>query len=281
MATRRQQLSYRVMLMQAFLVAFLLGLASGKDLVVLGRHLWRQQTVTGAASGFTVESLISYAAALSVSTGGIREPLGKILLVSAVCYNVAYLFLPPAHSVKRLFDRMYINMERDMPPRDVVRRYKDSNELSPLFCVETSCTLVEVAWQAYYDPHRVNLADFVAPGRQDLSYLGLELVAYFIDEETETRAILCRGKDRLVLAFRGTARVENLLTDLKFHQVPLPQLRPAGREPIVINPPDAHSARYSFSVGNSNAHAEVMFRNSRSFTNSSSQRGGGGGGGSG
>lgn len=60
--------------------------------------------------------------------------------------------------------------------RDVVRRYKDSNELSPLFCVETSCTLVEVAWQAYYDPHRVNLSDFVAPGRQDLSYLGLELV---------------------------------------------------------------------------------------------------------
>lgn len=57
-----------------------------------------------------------------------------------------------------------------------MRRYKDSNELSPLFCVETSCTLVEVAWQAYYDPHRVNLADFVAPGRQDLSYLGLELV---------------------------------------------------------------------------------------------------------
>lgn len=60
--------------------------------------------------------------------------------------------------------------------REVVRRYKDSNELSPLFCVETSCTLVEVAWQAYYDPHRVNLSDFVAPGRQDLSYLGLELV---------------------------------------------------------------------------------------------------------
>ena len=42
--------------------------------------------------------------------------------------------------------------------------------------------------------------------------------AYFNDEETETRAILCRGKDRLVLAFRGTARVENLLTDLKLHQ---------------------------------------------------------------
>lgn len=58
----------------------------------------------------------------------------------------------------------------------MVRRYKDSQELSPLFCVETSCFLVEVAWQAYYDPHKVVLSDFVAPGRQDLSYLGLELV---------------------------------------------------------------------------------------------------------
>lgn len=35
---------------------------------------------------------------------------------------------------------------------------------------------MEVAWQAYYDPHKVDLSDFVAPGRQDLSYLGLELV---------------------------------------------------------------------------------------------------------
>lgn len=64
--------------------------------------------------------------------------------------------------------------------RDVVRRYKDSKELSPLFCLETSCLLVEVAWQAYYDPHRVNLADFIAPGRQELSYLGLSLVVSFL-----------------------------------------------------------------------------------------------------
>lgn len=63
--------------------------------------------------------MTSAAAGLSAWTGGIRQPLGKLILVSAVCYNVAYLFLPPTHSVKRLFDRMYINMERDMPPRCV------------------------------------------------------------------------------------------------------------------------------------------------------------------
>ena len=60
-----------------------------------------------------------------------------------------------------------------------MRRYKDSQELSPLFCVETSCFLVEVPWQAYYDPHKVDLSDFVAPGRQDLSYLGVELVVSY------------------------------------------------------------------------------------------------------
>lgn len=54
---------------------------------------------------------------LSAWTGGVRQPLGLLVLVSAVCFNMAYVFLPPTHSVKRLFDRMYINMERDMPPR--------------------------------------------------------------------------------------------------------------------------------------------------------------------
>ncbi|CAM9715678.1 unnamed protein product, partial [Hapterophycus canaliculatus] len=174
--TRRQQLSYRVMVMQGFVVAALFAATVGKDMFYLVEHLLRQQAVAGATTGFALESMVSEAAGLSAWTGGIREPLGKIILISAICYNLAYLFLPPTHSVKRLFDRMYINMERDMPPREVVRRYKDSKELSPLFCVESSCFLVEVAWQAYYDPHKVDLSDFIAPGRQDLSYLGLELV---------------------------------------------------------------------------------------------------------
>lgn len=69
-----------------------------------------------------------------------------------------------------------LNLYLSSVDREVVRRYKDSKELRPLFCVETSCLLVEVAWQAYYDPHHANLDDFIAPGLQDLSYLGLELV---------------------------------------------------------------------------------------------------------
>lgn len=61
--------------------------------------------------------MTSNATALSAWTAGVRQPLGLLFLISAVCFNLAYLFLPPTHSIKRRFDRMYINMERDMPPR--------------------------------------------------------------------------------------------------------------------------------------------------------------------
>lgn len=44
------------MLMQGFLVAILLGLAVGRDLTFLVRHLIRQQTVQGASSGFSLVS---------------------------------------------------------------------------------------------------------------------------------------------------------------------------------------------------------------------------------
>lgn len=77
------------------------------------RRLDDERLLVGCAQ----DALANEASWLSTWSHGIREPLGKLLLVTAVCYNLAYLFLPPSHSVKRRFDRMYINMERDMPPR--------------------------------------------------------------------------------------------------------------------------------------------------------------------
>jgi hypothetical protein len=55
---------------------------------------------------------------------------------------------------------------------------------------------------ACYVYNSLKLDDLIAPGRQDLSYLGLQLVAYIYDEATETRVILCRGHDRLVSVTR-------------------------------------------------------------------------------
>lgn len=55
--TRRQQLSYRVMVMQGMLVAVLFGMSVGVDIFYLVGHLLRQQVVVGASTGFTLVSL--------------------------------------------------------------------------------------------------------------------------------------------------------------------------------------------------------------------------------
>lgn len=58
MATRRQQLTYRVMLMEGALVAILLGLELGVNVVIIVRGLLRQQTVAGATSGLTLVCVV-------------------------------------------------------------------------------------------------------------------------------------------------------------------------------------------------------------------------------
>lgn len=57
--TRRQQLSYRVMLVQGFLVAVLFAATVGVDVFYVVRHLLRQQAVPGASTGFTVVSVFN------------------------------------------------------------------------------------------------------------------------------------------------------------------------------------------------------------------------------
>lgn len=55
--TRRQQLSYRVMLVQGFLVAVLFGTTVAVDLFYVVGHLLRQEAVPGASTGFTMVNI--------------------------------------------------------------------------------------------------------------------------------------------------------------------------------------------------------------------------------
>jgi hypothetical protein len=246
MTTRRQQLAYRVMLSQAFLLVLLLGTGLGAQLVQLAAYVHSHTSV--AAIGTTWKGVLgSQASMFSSWARGFRTPLGELIFMSASVYALVYIFLPPRHSIHRKSARMYVSMEKDLPSRHLMRQLAHSHQLQPVFCLERACLLCEVAWQSYYDPHKLALDDIVAPGRQDLNYLGLELVegGYIYDEETEARVILCRGEDRLVLAFRGTATLNNLKTDISLKQLPLPQLRSSGSAPLVIKDPLAkHSSTY-------------------------------------
>merc|ERR1711988_1621238 len=42
-------------------------------------------------------------------------------------------------------------------------------------------------------------------------------------EETDTTALLVRGRDKLILSFRGTNSIRNLTTDFRMDQVNIPE----------------------------------------------------------
>jgi len=240
MSTRRQQLSYRVISGQIYQLVFLFFVYLLIQVCSLVIYTYKHVTYASAAEtwkgGFGYHSLL-----LLTWARGLFTPLGMLLFMSCIVLSQVFIFLPPHHSVKRRNDRLYVSLEKDMPMKSL---NATNNELEgetidlldnqPLFCLETACFLCEAAWQAYYDPFSGDPNDLIAPAKQDLSYLGLSLVSYIYNEETEMRAMLFRGADRLILAFRGTAHVKNLATDLKMTQTSLPQFAPKGRKPIVI-----------------------------------------------
>ncbi len=205
MSTRRQQLTIRVILGQTGLIFLLLMV----NLLVRGTNL-----VCYVAShqnpnmlGFSWHSVLYI---INWPTSKPYTPLGQLLFMNVVILTLVYVYLPPKHSIDRKVDRMYVKLECRLP-----------SFTKPLFCLERAWFLREVAWQSYYDPHRVDFDDIVAPGKQDLSCLGLDLVDYIEHEGFQARVILCRGDDRLILAFRGTATLENIKTDFDFKQTPL------------------------------------------------------------
>ncbi len=94
-----------------------------------------------------------------------------------------------------------------------------------VFCMEYGIKMFYYAWSAYKRSARVA---FAAAG--DASYPfsaekgmrafpGLSSSQEFIDEETDTYAIMYWSDDSIVLSFRGTASRKNVVTDLKANTV--------------------------------------------------------------
>ena len=98
-----------------------------------------------------------------------------------------------------------------------------------VFCLEIACWLLEASWQAYYSPTDFS-SDSFAPGRMSLDSIGLHLEKAIFDEETLTQAYISTNMNAqvdgpedsiIVVAFRGTANVQNMRMDLKLRQIPL------------------------------------------------------------
>ncbi len=97
----------------------------------------------------------------------------------------------------------------------------------PVFCVELACWLLEASWQAYYSPSEYSLNEW-APGRMRLDSIGLRLEKAIHDEQTDTHGFVASNVSEqvegeedtiIVVAFRGSASLSNIKTDLSFRQV--------------------------------------------------------------
>lgn len=99
----------------------------------------------------------------------------------------------------------------------------------PVFCIELACWLLEASWQTYYSSTEYSYDEW-APGKMNLEPMGLKVDHCIDDNESDTHAFVAsniseqvEGEEDsiIVVAFRGTASMSNIATDLTFSQVPL------------------------------------------------------------
>ncbi|PSC69058.1 alpha beta-hydrolase isoform B [Micractinium conductrix] len=93
----------------------------------------------------------------------------------------------------------------------------------PIFCIETAVRLFYWIRLAYrnepnLDYEHINIA-------HGLSLFNLTQYELIEDDETDTHAVLAWNDSQVVVAFRGTASIENTLTDIKAWKITYPPAR--------------------------------------------------------
>ncbi|DBA04956.1 TPA: hypothetical protein N0F65_006958 [Lagenidium giganteum] len=205
MASRFQQLSYRFLFLETFLILVYVLMLSGLQVFYLLQ--------TWYLLGY--EAFLQTAVHTFTQFHSGRPSLGKFIFLSVYVYLVMYVHLPPALSDggELLGSTAYHVDER---PR--VDKYGFLMPDSHIFCVETALWLLEIAWQAYYDPP--GRPSPFGYGELNLEQYGFELITHLRSNLTDTHAVVASNHDhkRLVIAFRGTTSKQNWKSNLRFHQ---------------------------------------------------------------
>ncbi|KAF1328893.1 hypothetical protein FI667_g6455, partial [Globisporangium splendens] len=205
MSTRFQQLSYRFLSLETILILIYVMVLSGVQVFFLLQ--------TWYLMGY--EPFIQSAVHTFAKSHSGRPSLGKLIFLSVYVYLVMFVHLPPesGDSMGLLATTAYHVEEK---PR--VDHYGFLTPDSHLFCVETATWLLEIAWQAYFDPPgRPSPSGY---GELDLEPYGFDLVTHLRSSLTDTHVVVALNQDRtrLVVAFRGTTSRENWKSNLRFHQ---------------------------------------------------------------
>ena len=171
---------------------------------------------------------------------------GKNIYLFVCTIIVGAIFLPPEESEgvegswggknkRRNYSRFVINLTTQTHTFGIFPLLREigvdtADMCPPIFCNEIACWLCECSWQSYYSSFGFGIDQF-APGKMNLSSVGLKLVAETNDKATDTHGFVCcnvkeifdgevRGRgDVIAVFFRGSVTFENFKTDLDTEQV--------------------------------------------------------------
>ncbi|GMF21984.1 unnamed protein product [Phytophthora fragariaefolia] len=206
MATRFKQLSYRFLVLETLLIFIYVSVLSAVQIFYLA-----QAWYLVGYDAFIQDAVHTFA---KMHTG--HSSLGKFLFLSVYVYLVMFVHLPPlAGDSTGLLTSTAFNV--DEKPR--VDSYGFLTPESNLFCVETSGWLLELAYQAYFDPPGCPSPS--GYGELTLERCGFELITHLRSNLTDTHAVVAWSQDdhrRLVISFRGTTSKENWKSNLRADQ---------------------------------------------------------------
>ncbi|EGZ29962.1 hypothetical protein PHYSODRAFT_349422 [Phytophthora sojae] len=206
MATRFKQLSYRFLVLETLLIFVYVFVLSAVQIFYLTK-MW----YFVGYDAFIQDAVHTF---VKMHTG--HPSLGKFLFLSVYVYLVMFVHLPPlAGDGTGLLASTAFNV--DEKPR--VDSYGFLTPESNLFCVETSGWLLELAYQAYFDPPGCPSPS--GYGELTLERYGFELITHLRSNLTDTHAVVAWSQDdhrRLVISFRGTTSKENWRSNLRADQ---------------------------------------------------------------
>ncbi|CAI5742901.1 unnamed protein product [Hyaloperonospora brassicae] len=206
MATRFKQLSYRFLVLETLLLfAFALTFSA------LQMFYLAQTWYFIGCDAFMQDAIQMFA---KMHTG--HPSLGQFLFLSVYVYLVMFVHLPPpANGGTGLLGSTAFYVEEK--PR--VDSYGFLTPDHDLFCVETAEWLLEMAYQAYFDPPGCPSSS--GYGELALERHGFDLITHLRSNYTDTHAVVAwslEDHQRLVISFRGTTSKENWKSNLRADQ---------------------------------------------------------------
>ncbi|KAG2768415.1 hypothetical protein Pcac1_g20285 [Phytophthora cactorum] len=209
MATRFKQLSYRFLVLETLLIFVYTFVLSALQIFYL-----TQTWYFVGYDAFIQDSVHTFA---KMHTG--HPSLGKFLFLSVYVYLVMFVHLPPlAGDSTGLLTSTALHVEEK--PR--VDSYGFLTPDSNLFCVETAGWLLELAYQAYFDPPGCPSSS--GYGELTLERYGFELITHLRSNLTDTHVVVAWSQEdhrRLVISFRGTTSKANWKSNLRADQTVL------------------------------------------------------------